>query len=746
MTGLELAWGLSPLSGSAILSAAALAGAAGGALLAARGRAGAARAAVGVLYGLGAATLAAAALSPAAVVVREDRAKPRVVLLVDRSASMNERDMPGGASRWDSAAALAAEGSDFRNRLERAAHVQALAFDERVRPLAADEVASPPSGPATDISGALESALSTPGVGDLAAILMISDGRHTVGLPPEMAAQALTGRRVPIWTIGLGQAGAIRPRLRVLGLEVPETAPLNAEVAVTATIVTENLTGRRLDVRLRIDGAVVAQQELPVAQPSERFPVRFEVQARPEGVRRVELLVLAGEGLSARAVRHMIVLSSPARMLYAEGRLGWGYREMVRALSATSGRSPELWAGFLPPEARGGSADAGLAGRLGALDVVVLGDVTAAELGDRGATALARAVREDGCGLLFMASPACAATYRGTPLEALLPVDLGYETLPGPAAGTAPVPDRKVELVGDAAAAEPLRLAASQAENHRLWSSLVETDSGWRLGAPRQGAEVWLRAGSEPVLVAWKAGAGRVAVLDWPDHWRWARSSGEGAEAHRRFFSRLALWLSGRDAPRGEKLALSLASYRLAPGEDTSLLARLLKAPPAVPVEVSVIVRPTASGSRKGTGTGSDSDADRRNDGRALRVSPVGPGLYRTSIRAGAPGEYRAEVAVRSGSADWAKGELFFSVEGHDAESEDPTPDFPALAAVSKATGGRFLPPAEAARAPELLAKVLPEPPPRVRRVKTLLWDRLWLLWTGLASFCGAWVILRRGR
>jgi hypothetical protein len=156
----------------------------------------------------------------------------------------------------------------------------------------------------------------------------------------------------------------------------------------------------------------------------------------------------------------------------------------------------------------------------------------------------------------------------------------------------------------------------------------------------------------------------------------------------------------------------------------------------AVPVFTTLVRRPSAA-------------LAGRAPCRYRAVSPanvlpeIEVGVNPDGLRAG---EYRAEVAVRSGGADWAKGELFFSVEGRDAETENPAPDFAALGAVSRASGGRFLPLAEAGKLPEMLGKVLPQPQPHVRSLRTTLWDRAWLLWLATSSLCGAWVILRRGR
>lgn len=720
---LEFAGGLSPAWAGLVLGAAALGAAAAGAWLAGRGRPAGFRLLVGALYAAAALALAAALLGPESVLVSNAPAPLRVAVLVDRSASMARRDLPGGRARWELAGRFLADGSPLRAELARSARARLLAFDSEFRPLAPDDLRTPPAGTATDPAGALGAALDSPGPGRLGLVILVSDGRSTAGAPLALAAGELAERRVPVWTVGAAApAAAAAGRLVIAGFDPPETAALGQPIDAEATIEAANLAERKISVRLLLDGREIGAQDLGPASAGDRLPVRFAFAARPEGVRRLELVASSG-AVSTRAVRHLVVLERPLRAFYAEGRLGWGWREIRGALAAVPDAELETWAGFLQPAGVAPAADAGLAGKVDRLSLVVLGDVEAGQLGPRALAALARAVREDGCGLLFMAAPERAAGYRGTPLEPLLPLTLDGARNSERKAG-------RVELVGEAGGAGPLRLDPDGAANHRLWSSLPETRSDCLPGRPRPGAEVWLSAGGEPVLAVWKAGAGRAATMNWPDHWRWARASPDGAEAHRRFFARLAVWLAGRQDSGSGRLALAMSKYRLAPGEEVTLLARLLKEP-----EPKLTVAMSAAAAREGEA-----------QAVSLPLAVAGPGLWRAGVRAGAAGQYRVEVVARAGGAEWTRAEIFYSVEGARLEDENPAPDLAGLAAVARATGGRHFSAEEAdpAGLAALVRQSLPPPERRERRVRAALWDRGWLMLPALGALSAAWILLRR--
>ncbi len=612
----------------------------------------------------------------------------------------------------------------LREELEKRAQPLYLGFDSDARTLDLREVNQPPEGRSTDLARSLRTALESPGVGPLAGVIMVTDGRVTRGPMLGLRNAELARREVPMWVVGAGDpASSARPRLSIASLEVPESAVIGETVTVEATVRAEGLGGRTVRVRLMADGEEVADASLPASTDLARLPVRFKFQTRKQGVR--QLWVAAsipphGNIPAARSSRYLVVKGRPLRALYAEGRLGWGYRSMAASLGSAPRSSVELWAGFVGvgDAGRGPKPELDVGDRLRGLDVLVLGDVPSERMPRRALASLARAVREDGLGLVFMAAPASAAGYAGTPLESLLPVKLNYRDVGAKS--------RRLSLPAGGKRDAVLRLDREGSEDHRLWKSLPATRAGWKLGELREGARVLLRAGEDPLLVSWSAGRGRVAVMAWPDHWRWARSGAAGAEAHRRFFARLALWATGREESGGSRLALSMTRYRLSPGEQVSLLARLLKSPPdGSRVALSAEITRSLSDSKE-----------------QLRVAPVGRGVYRVTVRGGAPGQYRIKVRAATVVAGWAQGELFFSVEGEDLETEKPAPDFEALRALAKRSGGAFLGPAEADRLRSIIKGKLPAPTSRTRQARRSLWDRLPVMIVGLLAACGAWLLL----
>jgi hypothetical protein len=735
VSSLELAGGLLPGAGAAVLAGAATAAFLLGALRAGRGRGLAGRLAVGGCYAVAAAGAALVLLRPTVVTSSSRETLPRVVVLVDRSASMREADLAGGKARWEAAARLLAPEAEFRRLLDARCSGTVLGFAGEVHSVdaaaggggAAAAVATAPDGDASDLVRALESGLGRIGPGPLAALVLITDGRVTRGMPLAAGAGRLLAARVPVWAVGTGdEAWAARPRISLPVLDVPESAVLGETVRIEGTVRASGLAGRRLAVRLLVDGREAAVQEFVAGSREVRLPASFRHEARAAGVQLVEMVAEAPDAAGAPAVaparagRYLVVRARALRVLYAEGSLGWGYGAMAASLGAAPLTEVATWPGFMigPDGRRAERLD--LTGRLAGLDVLVLGALGAADLEGRSLTALTRAVREDGLGLLLCPDPAGAASFAGTPLDPLLPTAAQWVN--------SPAARRRLALpAGPGERPALLRLDPSQTADYRMWSCLPETSSDLAPGALRPGARVLLQAGADPALVAWQAGRGRVAVMAWPDHWKWARSGEAGADGHRRLFSRLAAWLAGREETGGGKLALSLSRYRVAPGEELSLLA----VPAAAPQQGAL--RLTATVSRPG---GEES-------GRAM--AEVAPGCYRLVLRGGPQsGEHRVRVVARADGADWAEGELLFGVEAPETETADPAPDFAALRRLAVDSGGAFLTADEADGLAGRMARALPQPAGRIRSARQALWDGPGVLAVALAALCAGWWLLHR--
>ena len=142
-------------------------------------------------------------LNPQKLLPKERAAKPRMIVLVDSSASMATRDMDG-ASRFSKAAQVLTQASTLPS-LQREFELEFREFDRDSRTIApADLARHIPTGENSEIAGALMTAVS-----DLApakaqaGVLLVSDGRATSPDTLE-AAQMARARSVPLWTWTLG--------------------------------------------------------------------------------------------------------------------------------------------------------------------------------------------------------------------------------------------------------------------------------------------------------------------------------------------------------------------------------------------------------------------------------------------------------------------------------------------------------------------------------------------------------------
>jgi hypothetical protein len=153
-----------------------------------------------VLRWLVLAVLIGVMLNPQSLLPREQSGKPKLVVLLDTSSSMNTRDA-GGDSRFAAAARL------VTNNLARLNHDFVLEWagsTREARPLDWSQLKD--FGDASDIGAALMSSVSDLGEQkSQAGVLLLSDGRATAAGALD-AAQLALARSVPLWTHCVGGA------------------------------------------------------------------------------------------------------------------------------------------------------------------------------------------------------------------------------------------------------------------------------------------------------------------------------------------------------------------------------------------------------------------------------------------------------------------------------------------------------------------------------------------------------------
>jgi hypothetical protein len=670
--------------------------------------------------------LAMIILSPTVVLNHSSRLPPRLAILLDRSASMKTLDGIKGMSRWQSCRRLMAADSFFHEQLSSRTRLSAWVFDIGLHKSSAPGQKNQAGSGGTDLAFALEKALAWPGPGGFSALLVVTDGRSSRGLPLGLRAEEILRHRVPVWVLGCGQrAKSGQKHLRIESYHLPDAIDLGQEIKLDAMLNVGGLKSGEIDIKVYLDKKAVIKTKIRAPEDSGMLPLSYCFRPRSTGMKQLTLVASSGQGkdlISSTRTGYFVVRNRNTNILFVEGRLGWGYRQTRDSLRSLKGGVVRVWNAFVLGQKEGRN----LIKRLKTTDVMVLGDVQAEQLGMQNVVALARAIREDGVGLLFMGGAETAASYADTPLEPLMPAALMYAKVESGKEGLQVAALNLNDPV--------LKLSSDKPTLHRMISAIPKTFSMHKFSKIAQRAKKILMAEDTPVLISWQAGSGRVAMMVWPDHWLWAQNGVDGAAGHGRFFARLASWLSGREDADGSGFSISLSKYRLAPGEKATVLIVQQGAK-----EQNLQLR-----------------LERKGDQSPLletQLKAIKPGVFRTEVHGALAGQYR--IIVNSGKKQSSPGtddtpknlplaEQHFCVQENDLELINVSPDFETLRRLAQDSGGGFYTQEQYVKIVEDLRGDLPPPVIRNRFVRRALADNWVLMLVAIASLCGAWGLARR--
>lgn len=367
-------------------------------------------------------------------------------------------------------------------------------------------------------------------------VLLLTDGQNTDGESLAQAADYARRKNVPVYAVGVGSAEAIRD-LELRDLLVDDVVFVDDVVNFEAKLTARGYAGRTATVRLREKGGRQELAAKTVEVPADGQTVKVRVPYQPTKVGDVQfvLQVVPFEKEVQQAnntlERQVSVKKEKVRVLLVEGYARWEFRYLKNLLE----REPTIDLRTLLLEAdddyvvQDRTALAAFPTRaedLSEFDVLIVGDVNPAYLGQGQMQQIAQFVARKGGGLIQIAGERHAPqTFRDTPLEAVLPIELAG------AAGPAPVSigeSFQPELTVEGRANPIFRFGQDDAESMDIWRHLP--GFFWFFEAPRAkpGAVVLAthptRAGSEgkvPIFVTQFAGAGKVLFLASPETWRW---------------------------------------------------------------------------------------------------------------------------------------------------------------------------------------------------------------------------------
>lgn len=660
---------------------------------------------------------------------RLERANERVeqdwvVVLADRSVSMTIGDGPGGTTREQQLRGALDVVSPALAKLAETRRVVTLGFDSGVFDLERDDagliVAGDPDGTRTLLGRALSSGLDRAAARPVAGVVVLSDGAAS-DEPERRTMQRLRSERIPVFAVPLGSrdpagdlavASVDAPGAGFVGDRIPVRVRLDRTGAAAAF-------GGTLELVERSTGIVLATEDLSaddteatlVATPEREGDAVWDVRLIPDGAD------LLAENNSAEVTVRLV--DRPLRVLLADGYPRWEFRYLKNLLlRETSIASSSLLLATGRRHIQEGdvllSRMPTSPGEWEDYDVVVVGDFRAELLSEDQQTQLRDLVSERGAGLLWIAGPgATPQSWRGTPLEPLLPVSLAD----GVSAHGEPVTMTReplaedlglLELSDDAAGGWPERLSDPLTGWSLLrWAQKLRPEQ-IKPTATALASFVPVTTGSEPTpaVLTMRYGSGRVVYVATDEIWRWRYARGEALPE--RFWVPLVRLLGREGLTRsGRPAVLTVAPRRAEVGATVTIEAELLDAR-------LVDARPTSIGVRVLNESGDEIAAlrlrsdDAAGSARRFGASWVPPGPATYTVESDDPALGGGVLRER------------LAVVAQDDELQRPATDHPRLETLAEDTGGRVLGVDELAGLRELL-------PNRERRVLgTPTIDPLW--------------------
>jgi len=615
--------------------------------------------------------------------------------------------------------------------------IVAYRFDTRPEPIVPDKwldasaagsrparvnASQPIERASTDLAAALGAAAADPAGAPIAAVVLLSDGRHTGGAASASRLDELAAQAGPIFCVPFGLAEPPRDAA-VVTADSPAVVAPDETFKVRVAVRLSGLDGSTVPLRL-LDpaGKVLAERDIPVAgemlqteavlsariAEAGRHLLRLELAAQPgeatvENNTRLLAVDCSTERLNVlliddlprwefRYLKNLLLRDRTFRMQYVLSEPAFVYGLPPRA-PVTAGRdNPSSQADRLPSRAE----------ELFAFDAIVLGDVSPEHLGVEHQQAIVDYVAEHAGTLVLVAGKHhMPGSYANSILAPLIPVRRRE--------ASQPVQPRRVQYqlrpTPEAASAPIAALSVDSAENDRLWASLAPLSwlSDWSVAEP--GSTVWLwgePAGLQlPASISGAAlrriasqyaaavvrsyGFGRVLYIATDEMWRLRHRAAD--KWHGRFWRQVLRWAAAGKLPsatRRIRLGTDRGAYESS--QPVVVRARLQKPDLSPYLDAVLYARAIQAGKQVASARMSPDPALPGMYAAKLTDLPTGP------IRIELHGPAVDELLADDESPDMLKTTVLIHPR-RSTELADLSADFSMLHRIADRSGGCVVPP-----------------------------------------------------
>jgi hypothetical protein len=609
-----------------------------------------------------------------------------------------------------------------------------------VRELSAD---GPDSG-ATRLGDAVRRVLDDFRGAPPAAVVLLTDGATTDGVPLGDAAQEARIAGVPIFALGLGSGQPPRD-IEVADVLVDDAVFINDLVSLQVQIKATGLDGEQATVTLRREGDAtpLATQTIDLLAAGKSLSIRLVDRPTAAGDMNyvVEIAPRDDETdqQNNRQQRVVSVRDERIRVLLVYGYPNYEFRFLKTLLE----RDPTIALSTYLQDAdpryteQDKTALASLpvsCDELFEYDVIVIGDADP-RLVPRSVWLNMRAfVAEKGGGVAFIAGPRFLPwSYSDiSDVAALLPIDIGSTaaapyTLPSEISRGFVVQPTPLGLQSPA-----FQLGDSVAETEQVWHSLAPLYWLYEIDDLKPAAQVLATGMSIPpsalhtppsAIIFHYVAAGRVLFHAIDSTWRWRIGAGDVYFA--RYWVQTVRFLARGKLTSGRGAQLNADRREYSRGEDVQLRVRFLDRRLAPPDdEVTVLIESPGQTRRR----------------VALRRNPAAEGVFTGTITELSQGEY--QVVLANPQVPGTPPNAQFTVTAPPGEFARLEMDVSALTAAAEVTRGKFYRIADADR---LLADL-----PAGRRVPVenlppiSIWNRWWLFAAFLTCITTEWILRKQ--
>ncbi len=322
----------------------------------------------------------------------------------------------------------------------------------------------------------------------LAGVLLVSDARHNGDLPVDDAARNLGRKGAPVCTLLVGSERGVRDAA-VLSVAAPQTIFEGDKLRARVEVKADGLRGEKLAVTLLENGQVVATETVVASDDIFRTTVRLAHQPKAVGIFDYQIKIAAATGEHFQNNNEwgfrVAVSDDRTNVLLVDQTPRWEFR-YLRNLFDSRDKSVHLQYVLLEPDKlEGASADKKLAtasAKFGEseathlpetleewmkFDVIILGDVVPAALGQQVWDDIKKCVEDRGATLIVMAGPhAMPHAHTAATFQEMCPVVYQPDTK---ARMSGPEEAFRLELTGAGRGHVAFQQSAGALENAEIW-------------------------------------------------------------------------------------------------------------------------------------------------------------------------------------------------------------------------------------------------------------------------------------